>query len=395
MNTISPQALLCAARVQAALKVVPQIVGEKEDWAKWMAEGLHRDLQAVGFATAESPQPRLLGSLNRVLLEYFSASMDLELLHLDQVRPDDALVGCEHYRDVPTEALPEPTGEDLWWKHLPGSRKSLFSFDFQKTQRKLIKHTPMSEGPSGTFPGSAASQGPSGTVPGPASSPGLAGFVPGPGSGSSVSAPLQTGSKKKRAAAEEGASRPQKKKKKEIKSKPTIDSDDDGNEDDRPQAGPSTASTVVRKGKGKEKEKEKEKEKGKGKGKGKEKAQEERETTPEPRICDQCRRRNSVCKWPKKPATSLANMKQACSACVTGKTRCEIEGVFVIRKKKAGISVGSEQLLPLMQQVDGLQQRIHALEAQHEVDVEEKKDQRDRIAALQTAVDQWKRASSA
>lgn len=41
---IDRNALLAVVRVQAALSLVPRIVGRKEDWAWWMRDNLGREL---------------------------------------------------------------------------------------------------------------------------------------------------------------------------------------------------------------------------------------------------------------------------------------------------------------------------------------------------------------
>lgn len=77
--------------------------------------------ERIPHPSPTSPHPRLLGSLRRVLLDYYSSGMD-EDFDLSSVRDSDDLVTEEEYTDISDslDPLPDLTG-DLWWQELPPS----------------------------------------------------------------------------------------------------------------------------------------------------------------------------------------------------------------------------------------------------------------------------------
>ena len=140
--------LLATVRVQAALNVVPRIIGPMEQWGPWMRDKLRSELVShavlriemdivslsscfqsqLPTPSASSPYPRLLGSLRAMLACHYRCGMTLDTLLFDQVRADDPGVTGVEFVDVAAEALPPLKEGTFWWELLPPSGERSFIY---------------------------------------------------------------------------------------------------------------------------------------------------------------------------------------------------------------------------------------------------------------------------
>lgn len=58
-HNIPQDAMVIAARVQAALQLVPRIVGPKEAWVIWMRDGLQAEIVSDAIVTSCSDIQRI------------------------------------------------------------------------------------------------------------------------------------------------------------------------------------------------------------------------------------------------------------------------------------------------------------------------------------------------
>lgn len=143
MNTpykIDKKALVVTARIQAALGIIPHIIGPKEDWGPWMCDGLQAEQvcnhsvvsDKIRFmppyhqgeilsASESSPHPRLLGSLKWMLVSHYRHGMTVDTLHFKDVHAEDPSIEGSGYIDIPGDGLPELKGANFGWQLLPPS----------------------------------------------------------------------------------------------------------------------------------------------------------------------------------------------------------------------------------------------------------------------------------
>lgn len=113
---------MTAVRVQAALELVPRILGPKEAWAPWMRNNLAAEIRGKNpRPSASSPHPRILGSLRRMLGRHYKTGMSMDTLVFSDVRDDDPMITDPYYVDIPVDQLPDLNGSDFWWNVLPPS----------------------------------------------------------------------------------------------------------------------------------------------------------------------------------------------------------------------------------------------------------------------------------
>ncbi|KAF8134209.1 hypothetical protein EV363DRAFT_1160616 [Boletus edulis] len=354
MNTshdIEKDVVVAAARVQAALEVVPRIIGPKEAWAMWMRDNLEHDVADLPKPRVGSPHPRLLGSLGAMLLRHYSGGMTVDTLRFDEVSADDPSVTGPEYVDLLVDALPELKG-DMWWKVPPLSA----NFRISATSSKES-----SSGPAEDAAGRKKSSGEPAIRQVEKESNMESQHATGHKSVSRV--PLDaknTGTvpttKRKKATQ---AAPPNKKKKVKVRSTRLVPSD----EEDEMEivAGPSTGLSRTAKGK----------------------AKAEAPGGPEAaKICDSCRSRGTKCVWPRKLETSAsANEKRAWK--------------FAIRpprgkSARSGNEPQQDAAVDMSQLVSGLRDRLGDMEQKCAGDAEENERLVTRINNLELQVTQLK-----
>ncbi|KAG9309160.1 hypothetical protein JVU11DRAFT_10870 [Chiua virens] len=119
-NKVDPVVLSATAKVQAALDLVPRLIGDRNIWAPWLRDHLYNELTSVRDPDSSHPHSTLLGSLERVLYDHLTSGSD-EALDFQGVRSDDPEVTGPCYVDLPRDTLPELEGTDFWWHDLPES----------------------------------------------------------------------------------------------------------------------------------------------------------------------------------------------------------------------------------------------------------------------------------
>lgn len=329
-QNVHADVLRATSRVFAALKVIPHLVGPKEVWAPWMARELAEELVQVPEPTIDSPYPKLLGNLCDMLYHYFGRGMTVDMLDFTGVQTQSYDSSGVEYIDFPLDELPEPMGDDLWWKVLPSSVS--------------LRVTPP---PPASSHMTQESLDPRKQPPSP--SPDVV----------IVTAPDTIMRPKRKRTAMSGG--PKRAKRRIFESSEDESSEDENNV----QAEPSTQS------------------------RGKDNVD-----APIPKVCDNCKTRGSVCVWPTSTELgSSRNERRACTACVTQKTRCCIAGVFSIRRprgKKATQQQDSE-VDTLMERFDEICARILDLEKKLAINDEERRLLEERISELEGHVRQLKR----
>ncbi|KAF8119137.1 hypothetical protein EV363DRAFT_1203395 [Boletus edulis] len=271
--------LLAAARIHAALEIIPQIVQPKEAWQVWMRDNLAHEVFQKGLKQPSEghPHPRLLGSLRRMLSQHYRSGTTLDTLRFDEVRADDPLVTDPGYLDVHT-ALPKLEGDDFWWNALPpyGNRPSehagspgikVYGQDHRVPFAHKLTETLLEEFSQEV---AHASDGRNDDMP----------------------------TRKREAPKEESEGKcPRKKMKMEV----VINSSESRNRGNA-QAGPSTSAGV------------------------KGKAKEDVPVTPKgrdaPEDCSACRSRRLRCTFPAAESSTSRNEKRACHRCATQKIKC-------------------------------------------------------------------------
>ncbi|KAI9453882.1 hypothetical protein HD554DRAFT_2179246 [Boletus coccyginus] len=348
MNTsyqMDDDVLVATARIQAALEIVPRIVGPKKVWGPWMRDHLKVEEKKIPMASPSYPHPKLLGSLKGMLGNHHRNGMGVDTLLFDAVRADDPSVSGEEYVDVPSGSFPKVNGADLWWQDLPpevslqvdtpptvpsqvegqssnapvqgssGLKLKLKRAQSSVAARETAVRTDGGELILAEFDvhdatldgnvaltvttGPAASQGPSHAY-----------------NGSESMGPAGGRNGNTRAPEDEGSGLREKKRKK-FKSREFVDTDED---EDDVRVGPSKRSGTKRK---------------------------VRVVSPEAsgdlegvgsRVCDACKTRGSECSW----ISSAKNSKRACQACVSAKTRCQVEGLPAIRRPRGKTALAHE-----------------------------------------------------
>ncbi|KAF9236959.1 hypothetical protein BU15DRAFT_63570 [Melanogaster broomeanus] len=123
-HQIDDNILLATVRIQAALRIASHIVGPKEAWAFWMRDNLTAELNHLPKPNANSPHPRLLGSLDSMPLHHYTSGVTIDTLCFEDIHAYDlhpVITQPGYYVDVSPDALPELKGGDFWWQMLPSS----------------------------------------------------------------------------------------------------------------------------------------------------------------------------------------------------------------------------------------------------------------------------------
>lgn len=142
-TTVDPRVLQVTKRVATVLDVISKLDGPKERWTEWAVEGFEKELvsdiqenfihlsdfsqKSIPPATRKSPQTKLLGSLDRLLMELYSGACSAESLNFRDVISDDPRVEGEEYEEISLESLPDLVAENAWWMTLPESSKHIDS----------------------------------------------------------------------------------------------------------------------------------------------------------------------------------------------------------------------------------------------------------------------------
>ncbi|KIK75811.1 hypothetical protein PAXRUDRAFT_36960 [Paxillus rubicundulus Ve08.2h10] len=330
---IRDDVLLATARVQAALALVPRMLGPKEAWGPWMFRNLHSEVQELPLPSTSSPHPRLLGSLSHMIVEYFTNSMLINMLSFSNVQEDDHRIVGEKYVSFPTDALPRLQGTNFWWNEPPSSVSlsvltpsptSTLPLDMDRGSSKTrtlasysgltLKLPPPARSVMGK---KLESQGVSNTRT--TGTTGMVGKVPN-----------HKGNKRALGDEEPGSSSGRNCKR--VKSKVFIE-DSDYDSDARP--GPPTGSTL----KGKTgasvavadrpvevEDQEALEDKG------------DKEGDKEAKVCNKCRKHGAECIWSTSTKALGAQVdRRACNQCVKRKTRCTV-GAWVIRAARGKAS---------------------------------------------------------
>ncbi|KAF8119136.1 hypothetical protein EV363DRAFT_1306183 [Boletus edulis] len=343
-HEIQNEVLLYTGRVQVALQTVPTIVGPKEDWGPWMRDHLASGQSELPKPTANSPHPRLLGSLKAMLGRHYRSGMTLDTLSFDQVRADDPAITGSEYVEVPASSVPRPNGDDNWWLLLPPSA----SFKAESTEGSSAP-VPSASGLEVSRPPSAAGEtagSKEDDVPMADSNLSDAGNA-----GDTGTRVDRKG--KKRAQIDDviHISSPATK-----RPKNSINVDE-GNDS---QAGPSQTPEAM-------------------------KAEEQPEaSTSASKVCDACKARGSECVW------GTVNKKRACLPCTSAKTRCKVEGLPDIRRPrgKGSRSVGVGEKMEILATI---KERVARLEKTVEEREEEKQKMVTRISELEEEVKRLKK----
>ena len=118
-HKIDEKVLIATAHLQAALTVVPRIIGPKDAWGPWMWDGLKAEQVCTVFcvedksrlmslhsqggiakASMTSPHPKLLGSLKVMLARHYRSGMTVDTHSFNEVPASDQSVTGPEYVDI-------------------------------------------------------------------------------------------------------------------------------------------------------------------------------------------------------------------------------------------------------------------------------------------------------